>query len=533
MKVRALVVLGIAAFTFAACSKCGPGGATSSAAPGVERLMPKGAVGVVVVPSLDQLGQKLTLVQGFKVLSFVGQLRGFTSGKELGDALVNELGIDVRSTEALAKAGVDGARSAGVAGLITGHGYLALPVKNEKAFHAALEGLAKRRLGTTVTGEKKFGEVTVKTFSVKEGDEPKLGYVLVLGYGLVTDGAGIPKLAMAASLTDNDALSSDAVYLAEVAKLPRERDLFAYFPTGSPALMRGPLSSAIASLALTPTELSLTINGNAKPDAMDLGALQPQPAGKDLLGYLPRDAFLVTRYSGDPTKLAPVLNDVLGPFLTRAFAEAQFKLDEQVLAQLQPGVVAALSLSERPPMDKGMPQLDLRQTNPFTYFHLSGAAAAKSKDVALPALEQIATIAPKFGANMEVRSRADGQKAVITTYAQGEGVHFAPKDELVFFASPIQRLDALVKSDGKGGSPVMPLGDEALSVSVDLSKLSASVRALPESAWGLGGFAIKATTVRWLDATDDLKGISVSVGAKDKRVEARVRLTLGGAKPAP
>jgi hypothetical protein len=533
MKLRALVVLGIAAFTFAACSKCGGGGSTSGTASGVERVMPKGAVGVVVVPSLEQLGQKLKLVQGFKVVSFVGQLRGFNDGQQLGDALVNELGIDVRSTEALAKAGIDGARSAGVGALITGHGYLALPVKNEKDFHAAIEGLAKRRLGTTLTGEKKFGDVTVKTFSVKEGDEPKLAYAFAFGYGLVTDGAGLPKLAMVASLTDSDALSSDTVYLAELAKLPKERDLFAYFPTGSPALMRGPMSSAIASLALTPTEFNVVINGNAKPDGMDLGVLQPQPAATDLLGYLPRDAFLVTRYSGDPTKLAPVLNEVLGPFLTRAFSEAQFKLDEQVLAQLQPGVVAALSLSERPPMDKGMPQLDLRQTNPFTYFHLSGAAAAKSKDVALPALEQIAAIAPKFGANMEVRSRADGQKAVITTYAQGEGVHFAPKDELVFFASPIQRLDALVKSDGKGGSPVTPLGDDALAVSIDLSKLSASVRALPESAWGLGGFAIKATTVRWLDATDDLKGISVWVGAKDRRVEARVKLTLGGAKPAP
>ena len=136
MKLRALVVLGIAAFTFAACSKCGGGGSTSGTASGVERVLPKGAVGVVVVPSLEQLGQKLKLVQGFKVVSFVGQLRGFNDGQQLGDALVNELGIDVRSTEALAKAGIDGARSAGVGALITGHGYLALPVKNEKDFHA-------------------------------------------------------------------------------------------------------------------------------------------------------------------------------------------------------------------------------------------------------------------------------------------------------------------------------------------------------------------------------------------------------------
>ena len=176
-----------------------------------------------------------------------------------------------------------------------------------------------------------------------------------------------------------------------------------------------------------------------------------------------------------------------------------------------------------------MPSLDLRQTNPFTYAHLSGAAAAKSKDTVLASLEKVAALAPKFGAQMELRERPDGQKAMLTTYSQGEGVHFAPKGELLFFASPVQRLDALVKSDGQGASPVT-LGDDALNVAIDLSKLSASVRALPESAWGLGGFAIKATTVRWLDATDDLKAISISVGAKEKAVQAKVQLTLGAAK---
>ena len=76
---------------------------------------------------------------------------------------------------------------------------------------------------------------------------------------------------------------------------------------------------------------------------------------------------------------------------------------------------------------------------------------------------------------------------------------------------------------------VTGLGDEAISVVIDLNKLAGSVRALPESAWGLGGFAIKATTVRWLDATDDLKRVTISVGAKDKVVQAKVMLTLGGA----
>lgn len=533
MTQRSLVVLAALVAMVSACSKCGGAGSTSAASvPGVERVVPKGAVGAVLLPSLERAGQKLELIQSLKVTSFAGQLQGFPDGKAFGDALVSQLGIDLRSKEALAQAGLDGSRAAGFVVLVTGHVYLALPVKDEKKFHAALEGLAKKRLGAVVAGETKYGELSVKTFALKAGDPPKLGYALSQGYGLVTDGPGAPKLAMAAALTEADSLASDKTFAAEVAKLPAERDVVVYLPTGSPALMKGPLANATASIALSPTELSVVLNGVAKPNALDLAVLQPQTGGKDLLGYLPRDAFLVTRYSGDPTRLAPLLTDLLGPHLKRAFDEAGFKLDEKVLAQLLPGAVASLSLSDRPPMDKGMPELDIRQTNPFTYFHLSGAAAARSAEVVLPTLEQVAAVAPKFGANMEVRTRADGQKAVVTTYAAGEGVHFAPKNDVVFFASPIGRLDALVKSSGEGGSPVTPLGDEALAVAIDLSKLASQVRALPDSAWGLGGFAIKATTVRWLDATDDLKGISISLGGKEQRLEARVKLTLGGAPAA-
>ena len=39
------------------------------------------------------------------------------------------------------------------------------------------------------------------------------------------------------------------------------------------------------------------------------------------------------------------------------------------------------------------------------------------------------------------------------------------------------------------------------------------------------------TTVRWLDATDDLKAITVTAGAKDGQVTAALVLTLG--LPAP
>ena len=511
----------------ASCGKCTRSSTTAST--GVERVLPKGAVGVVVIPSLAAAGQKLRILEALKVTAFAAQLRGFDDGKGFADALISELGIDVRSTEALEKAGVDGAGSAAVAALVTGHGYLALPVKDATKFHNTIQTLAARRLGATTPGEKKFGDLTVKTFST--GEKPQLGYVLSNGYALITDGAGIEKLAGLAAMTESDSMSADKAYAAEVDKLPKDRDVVVYLPGGTPLLAQAPFTAVTGSISLTPAGLSVLANASWKGDAAQLAALEPQTS-KSLLGYLPSDAFLVARYSGEPSRLAPWASQVLGPFLNRAFDENGFDWKAEVLDQVQPGVVAALSLSEAPPIARGMPTLDLRQTNPFTYAHLSGVASSKTPAQVLPALEKIAALAPKFGAEMSVRERADGQKAVITTYAQGEGVHFAPKGELVFFASPVQRLDALVKSNG-AGTVGEGLGNEALNVVVDLNKLASSVRALPESAWGLGGFAIKATTVRWLDATDDLKRITVSVGAKERVVQAKVVLTLGGAAKAP
>ena len=504
----------------AGCGKCGK---TTSAGDGVERVLPRGAVGVMVVPALASAGQKLRILEALKVTAFAAQLKGFDDGKGFADALVSELGVDLRSAEALEKAGLDGARSAAVAALITGDGYLALPVKDATKFHATLKALAAQRLGASTQSEQKFGELTVKIFAT--GTAPRLGYVLTHDFALITDASGIDELAGLAAMTQSDSLMADKNYAAELEKLPKERDVVVYLPTGTPALAQAPFTAVTGAVSLTTAGLLVVANGTWKGDPALLGAFQTQPA-KSLLGYLPADAFLVARYSGDPSQLGTWTRQLLGKSLSRAFDESGFDVKTQLLDQLAPGAVASLSLSERPPMEKGMPSLDLGQTNPFTYVHLSGAAVSRTPSAIVPTLEKLTQLAPKFGAEMTMRERPDGQKALITTYAQGEGVHFAPKGELVFFASPVQRLDALVKSEGTG--PVGGLGDEAIAIAIDLNKFTASVRALPESAWGLGGFAIKATTVRWLDATDDLKRVTLTLGAKDTVVQAKVVLTLSG-----
>lgn len=527
-RARSLRALALATLALAtiSCAKCGKQGSTTAP---VERVLPRGAVAVVIVPSVEGFGQKLKLLENLKIAAFLAQLKEFPDAKSFADSLVAELGIDVRSKEALEKAGVDGARAMGAAFLVTGQAYLALPVKDAAKLHTALETISYRRLGAGANGEQRTGDVVVKTFSPQQNTPARLGYVLVSGYALVATDDGIGKLAALAAMTESDSLSADANLKAQLARVPAERDAFAYAPNGSPVLARAPVTSALVTLSLSPTAFVVAADAPWKGDAAQLAMLEKK-AGDDLLGYLPRDAFLVTRFQGDPSQLGPFAKDLVGPYLARAFEQGGFDLKTEVLDQVQPGAAASLSLADRPPMDRGLPALDIRQTNPFTYAHLSGVARAKAKDAVMPTLEKVAALGPRFGAQMSKAER-EGVPAVLTTYAQGEGVHFAVKGDRVFFASPVQRLDALIKSDGRAGAPLAGLGDDALTVAIDLSKLSQSVRALPESAWGIGGFAIKAPTVRWLDATDDLKAITISAGAKDKAVQARVQLSLGAKAP--
>jgi len=59
---------------------------------------------------------------------------------------------------------------------------------------------------------------------------------------------------------------------------------------------------------------------------------------------------------------------------------------------------------------------------------------------------------------------------------------------------------------------------------LDFAALAKAIRNLPTSAWGVGGFAIKATTLRWLDALDDLRAITAGAYAKEGAVQVEVDL---------
>lgn len=529
MKLRLGLCLAAAALAFAACSRCGKSPSASAAS--VDRVLPRGAVAVLVVPNVEALGARLKGLESLKVGSFAAQLNGFGDAHQWADALVQQLGIDVRSKQALELAGLEPTGSAGVAATLGGSAFLVVPVKDEAKLSTVLQKLSLQRLGAGVAVDKKEGALTVHTFAAAVDQAPRLGYVRVEGFALIASDGAVGKLSGWAALPEADSLAKDPAYATALARLPKERDLILYLPPGSPAL-RGTVSSATAQLALSPQALTLTADAPWTGDAKALEGLVKQP-GPDLLGFLPTDAWLVAKFSGDPVQLAPWVDRVL-PQLQRAFTEANVDVKAELLGNLKPGSVAGLSLAPTVRMD-GMPELDLRSTNPFTYGHLTGVTQLKDPAKAGPTLDKLALVAPRIGSQMAKTDR-EGHPVYFTTYSAGEGVHLAASGENVFFGSPVGRIDALLKSDGKAAGPVANptlkavLDARALSMVIDLRRLAAAVRELPSAAWGIGGFAIKATTLRWLDATDDLEAITAGLEAKGGAVQGQLVLSL---KPAP
>jgi hypothetical protein len=503
------------------CARCGAG----ARAP-VERVLPRGAVVVVVAPGAARLGERLKVLEPLKVLGFLAPTQGFADARAFTDALMSQLGVDLRSPAALEAAGLDPQGALGAAVLVSAQGVLAVPVKDGKKFQAALAALAQQRLGAGLVGEETVDGVLVRRFSQAAGSRPALGYVLAHGYALVASGAAVARLPGLATLSEADSLAADRELEAQRARAGRGVDLYAWAPAGSPALASLPVTSALVTAQLTAAGLVLELAGAWKPGATAAAALEPRPA-EALAGSLPADAFLTARYRGDPALAAGPALALLGGGVGRALAEAGVDPATQLVSALRPGAVAALALADRPPLDRGLPTLDPRQANPFAYVQLSGVAALSSADAGVAALEQLAVVAPRLGAQLRRTDRA-GAPAFLTTYAQGEGVHFAVRPDRLLFASPVARLDALLALDG-GVSAVE--GEGALAARLDVRRFTASVRALPESAWGLGGFALKATAVRWLEAVDDLQALELEVASKEGALRARLVLQLQLAAP--
>jgi hypothetical protein len=251
--------------------------------------------------------------------------------------------------------------------------------------------------------------------------------------------------------------------------------------------------------------------------------------------YLPADAFLIARFQGNPSQLEAIWPKLLGPYVERAVHESGFNLKGEVLDNLKPGLTASLSLAPSANLGRGMPELDVRRTNPFGFLHFVAIGEARDETKAAATLAKIPAVAERFGARVspeEVR----GRRVYLSSYSQGEGAHFGLVSNKAFIAAPRVRLEGVLDAlEGKSktgtGAPANPalktaLSEGTLSTVLDFKQLANAVRALPSDAWGLGGFAIKTSVVRWFDAMEDLRAITFHASARDGAIQSVVTIRL-------
>ena len=523
----ALLCLGIAV-TGCRCGKSPS--AAAGAPPPLTQFLPRDGDAVLWVPDLVALGARLRALESLKVASFAAQLQGHASGQEWVGAFLGQVGVDLRSADALAAAGVDAGRGAAAAWTPAG-AWLVVAVKDEQAWRAFLGKLATSRLGAAASSD----DGTLTAWTRKDGTSV-LCQVRLPGAALVA--ASPPSQVKAwAALAPERTLAADKEFAAARDRLGGTAEAWGRVPAGSQWVSGaewGGFAGATAALRLGASELSLDLDVRSTLARDETRFLEKVANPALPLSALPADAVALVKYGGAPDTLEVPWRDLLGGKGKEALTAAGLDA-ASVLRTLQPGAVASLSVAPSVQLSAA-PALDVRQTNPFRYVHLVAAGTVKDPAAAAQVMEVLPRVAPALGARMERATRA-GKPALLTHYAQGEGLHFALSGSTLVAAAPEGRLDAALSqlaSNAAGGPALSAPAVQAaqpwpLAVVVDLRRVADTVRALPGDAWGPGGSFVKAGWVRWLDGTDDL--LWVMAGAASQPGSIQARLTLGLCTP--
>jgi hypothetical protein len=477
------------ALTFAlapACRRAGRGGAGSA-----EELLPAQPPGAAITAALGQLAQHSG--------DLIGRVSGLPGGEQLGDtrrALAAALGFDPLTREGLLAAGLDPDRGGAFSIVQAGAGapgfVAALPLSSGRTFVQAFEKLARERGGYADRVEEARGGVTAVLFS-RPGRARRLGYAIVRGYAVVarTDDPAAD-LAAAGTRTPSESLAQDA-RLAAMREGLGSPDLLLYAPA------QGWLQGRLFGLSL-PGDAALGVSGSTlglraraaialpPPDAHEISNLLVG-GGETLSALLPKNAPVQLRLGIAPAQLPallarlPRLRDPLDQ-LRQALSERRVDLDLDLFGALQPGAVAALSLSPRADMSRvaDVGAFDLRR-GPFDLVQLAVFARPADEARLSAALEAVSAVLPRFGA-VAVRTAPQASEWLVK-YPSGEGARFGIRSvagaPLAYVVGGTTLEEVLAKKGAKGAA-----GEGAAAARIDLGELAAEVSALPPSAYGKG-----------------------------------------------
>lgn len=500
----------------AGCSRCGK--APSGRAGGLAAHLPRTGQAVILVPDLGRLGDKLVQLQGMKLATFAAQLQGFPSAQAFGDALAAQTGVDLRSRDAMKAMGLAPERGLAWARLGPAGTMLVVGVSDPKKFESWFQAQARDRLGATQTTHP-HPDLDETVFVTPAG-AVRIALAFVDGDAVIVQGSVVQQLPALAKLQEGDSLAADPAFAAATAPLPADHDLLAWAPRGSPELDPQVAGSGAALSANLGKDALTARIFLPRPDAPNEERAFQKVDAPDLTWMLDADSVLRMRLAVDPARFAGIWQRYTPNRINFALSAAGVDVDHQVLGNAKAGAVAALSLAQSAQLGGGLPSFDVRQTNPFRYVQLIAATQVKDPRGAEQVVAQLAQNAPRFGAQMEAMP-VENAKAWRTRYAQGEGAELALMGDTLLVAGPRQRFDAAlarVRLGAKASPPALrdqdALMQPAVGFVLDLRQLADSVRALPSSAWGVGGFAIKATTLRWLDATSELSALTGGVSGE-------------------
>jgi hypothetical protein len=503
------------------------------AGPPPERYLPADVQAAVVVPEAGRAARQLAALH-----ATLSEFPGATDLAAARGALAAQLGLDPLDPAGLREAGVEPRRGAALAllarpaapGSSRGTPLLVLPVADAERLEGLLARLARERLGAEVRALEPRGPVTAVAFRRAAGEPPALTYLLLEHTALVAPGPSGPEVvAEAAALTEERSLARSAPYAAARRAVGDSVAALAFAPPGSPLLAGvGALRDGLG-LGFEARERALRARvavplGDRAPS---FRALAGGGAAAQLVGRLAPGAALVLRWDGAVDALARRLLPHLPPAERARLAARGIEPERDLPGLLGPGVAAAAWLS--PSLElAGLGEASLR-ADPLRLIRFEAVAPLADPARARAISERLAS--PRRG-----RAPRDGAFRLATP--SGEIAWRLEGDRLLLAGGPpgaLDELSARVSGGGAGWRAPTEAAGAALSgglggAVLDAQRLVASVRALPEDAFGTGpsGFVVRSVVDRFLDPAARLAALSLRAELAEETLVVGVEVEAAG-----
>ena len=517
----------------------------AASVPPPERFLSARAQGVVVVPELGRAARQLSAL-GETLAAFPGLAPDLSRARA---AIAAQLGFDPGDPASLAGAGLEPARGAAL-------GYeaepgappvpvLVLPVGDAGRIEALLGRLARERLGAPERAVANRGALRVVTFRTAAGAPPALAYALSSPdrtLALAPGPSGPEATAAALTRPAAESLAEASAFRELRASLGGRPAILAAALPSSPRLPPWGRDGLAVGASAEAGSIRLGLSLRLGDRAAGLRALRAAGKARPLTRWLSPGSALVARWDGDLAELGRHAVAAALPRDREWLAAHGFDLQRDLFDLLAPG--AALALSPSPRLDlAGLSQVALR-ADPLRAVRFEVAGLVRDEASARASLAHLPAL---FAALAEPAGPAPAQPAPDPTGATGRVL--TPSGEiawrllgkrLLLAGGPPGALEALAAREGGAGagwSPPTQASAEALEgglggAVLDPRSLAASLRALPEEAYGTGpsGFVVRSLVERFLEPAERISAVSARAELLD---EALLLEVLAEAPPGP